>query len=132
MLRSSICEFLRRLVHCNCVNFNQAALRVVLKPENISASSQATNVHTLRLCVSFKYASFYRRLQSFQSLLGSLFLLVSIVVWLQNTWALELNYFVFETFYLLPFWHPCMHESPFSLQGPFDYIYICAMRVDTM
>ena len=57
------------------------------------------------MCVRFKYASFYHRLQSFQSLFGSLFLLVSVAVWiyfnrLQNTGALELNYLVFEKHYL--------------------------------
>ena len=34
------------------------------------------------MCVRFKYASFYRRFQSFQSLFGSLFSLVSIAVWI--------------------------------------------------
>ena len=46
----------------------------------------------------------------------ALFSLVSIAVWiyfnrLQNTRALELNYFVFETFYLLPFL-ASVHELP--------------------
>ena len=77
---SSICESLR--AHSNCVDFNQAALRAVLKPKNVSSSSHAsnTNIRTLRLCVLFKYASFYRRFQSFQSLFGSRFSLVSIAV----------------------------------------------------
>ena len=106
-----LCE-LRSLAHSKCVDFNPAALRAVLKPENVSSSSQATQIPVrLRLRVHFKYASFYRRFQSFQSLFGSLFSLVSIAVWiyfnrLQNTGALELNCFVFKTFYLLSFWHP--------------------------
>ena len=55
------------------------------------------------------FARFCRCLNhSFLSLFGSLFSLVSVAVWiyfnrLQNTAALELNYFVFHTFYLLPF-----------------------------
>ena len=74
---------------------------------------------TLRLCVRFKYASFYRRFQSFLSLFGSLFSLVSISILiyfnrLQNCGALELNYFVFETFYLLT-----SLASVSRLQGPF-------------
>ena len=75
---SAFCESLR--AHSNCVNFNQAALRVVVKLENMSSSAQANPLQTL---------------------FGSLFSLVSIVVRiyfnrLQNTGTLELNYFVFE------------------------------------
>ena len=123
----------------------------------------------LRLCVRFKYASFYLRLQSFQSLFESIsvdyktlelnyfvfekhvtkrtsntntrtlrlcvcfkrirfllspFSLVSLAVWiyfnrLQNTAPLELNYFVFETFYLLPFL-----ASMSRPQGPFSIHFI--------
>ena len=68
-----VSALVRSLAHSNCVNFNHAALRAVLKQENIMASSahaSKTNVRTLRLCVRFKYASFYRRSQSFQSLFG--------------------------------------------------------------
>ena len=111
----------------NCVNFNQAALQAVLKPD-IKRTSK-TNTRTLRLCVRFKYASFYRRFQSFQSLFGLLFSLVSIAVWiyfnrLQNSATLELNYFVFETFYVLPFfWHPRVAPCLINLilsKGLFD------------
>ena len=71
----------------------------------------------LRLCM---YVSFYRHFQSFQSLFESLFLLVSIAVWiylnrLQNTGALELNYFVFETFLKKQFFYKYQHAS-FSAQ----------------
>ena len=88
------------VTHSNLVNSNQAALRSLVKQENISWSSQAKQTPA-SLCVRFKYASFYRRFRSFQSLFGSLFSLVWIAVWiyfnrLQNTWALELNYSVFE------------------------------------
>ena len=48
-----------------------------------------TNIHTLRLCVSFKYASFYRAVSNRSSRCLDLFLLVSITKfnWLQNTGA---------------------------------------------
>ena len=96
MLRSRICESLRSLKHSNCVKFNQAALSAVLKRGN--ACHQAHK----HLCVRFKYVSFYRLSQSFQSLFGSLFSLVFIAVWiyfnrLQNTEALELFTFVIIT-----------------------------------
>ena len=53
-----------------CVNFNQAALRGVFKPENMSWSAQAKQIPVRFVCV---YASFFRRFQSlnFQSLFGS-------------------------------------------------------------
>ena len=58
MLRSSIirsiCESLRSLAHSNCVNFNQAALRAVLKSENMSSSAQAKQISVRFVCV---YAS---------------------------------------------------------------------------
>ena len=56
------CVSLRSLGYSNCVNLNQAALRAVLKPENIS-NSQAKQipVRFVCVCVRFKYASFYRR-----------------------------------------------------------------------
>ena len=65
----------------------------------------------------------WRCFQSFQSLFGSLFLLVSIAVWiyfnlLQNTEALALNYLVFQTFYLLSFLASVSHpQGPFDLKG---------------
>ena len=101
MLHSSICESLRSLAHPSCINFNHAALCVVLKPKQVSVRF---------VCViRFKYTSFYYRFQSFQSLFAyaSLSSLVSIAVriyfnLLQNTGALELNYFIFEIFYRLP------------------------------
>ena len=40
--------------HSKCVNFNQAALRAVLKPENLSSSAQATQIPVRFVCV---YAS---------------------------------------------------------------------------
>ena len=89
---SGICESLRSLAHSNCVNFNQTDLRAVLKPDwkHIIVTSK-TNIRTLcrlcvpsstlcRLCQPFKYISFHRRFQSFQSLLGLLFMLVSVAV----------------------------------------------------
>ena len=45
---------LRSLAHFNCVSFNQAALRAVLKPQNIPSSSQATQISVSFVCV---YAS---------------------------------------------------------------------------
>ena len=41
--------------------FNQAALRAVFKPQNMSSSANKTNIRNLHLCVRFKYASFYCR-----------------------------------------------------------------------
>ena len=151
MLHSSICEFLRSLVclaRCktgkyvikrtsktNIRTLRLCALtRFLLSPFPIVSCSRCFDhcfrsfrslhvwIHTLCLCVRFKYASFYPRLQSFQSLFGSLFSLVSIAVWiyfnrLQNTAALALNYFVFETFYSLPFL--AFVSRP---QGPFDLL----------
>ena len=72
-------------IACNCVHFNQTALRAV----------RFVCVYTLRVCFL---------LSPFEIVLVA----VWITVWiyfnrLQNTAALELNYFVFETFYLLPF-----------------------------
>ena len=60
LLRSSICESLRSLAHSTCVNFNQAALRAVLKPDNMSSCQYTsnTNTHTVRLRVGFKYGAF--------------------------------------------------------------------------
>ena len=79
--------------------------------QNISLTRK-TNIRTLRLCARFKYDSFYLRLQSFQSLFGSLLLLVLIAVgsisidYKTASGALELNYVVFETFHACLFWHP--------------------------
>ena len=50
MLCSSIFESLRSLAHSNCVNFNQAALRAVLKPENMS-SAQTKQISVRFVCV---------------------------------------------------------------------------------
>ena len=97
-----LCLSLRSLAHSNCVDFNQAALRAVLRPENISSSSQATQIYL--------YVSFVCTLQV--RFLLSLFSTVSVAVWItvfarfDRFLALELNYFVFKTFYLLSFWHP--------------------------
>ena len=55
---------------CDHSHINQAALRVLLKPENMSSSAHAKQISAL----------FYRRFQSFQSLFGSPFSLVSIAV----------------------------------------------------
>ena len=54
MLRSSSCESLRTLAHSNCVNVNKAALRVVLKTENIILIKRTSNtkirfLYTLQL-----------------------------------------------------------------------------------
>ena len=98
MLRTSICESLWSLTHSNCVKFNQAALRAVLKPETMSSNAQTKQI-PIRFVHVYKYASFYCRFRSFQSLFGSLFLLVSMAAWiyfnsLQNTAALKLYYFL--------------------------------------
>ena len=82
---------------------NQTALRAVLKPENMWSRAQA-----IQISVRFKYASFYHRFQSFQSLFLSLSLLA---VWiyfnrLKITGALlELINF-FRIFICCLFWHP--------------------------
>ena len=87
------------------MSFNQAALRVVLKPENMSSSSQATQIPVRFVCV---YASstlpfiavFNRCLDhcfwSFRLLFQSLSI---------DYKTLELNYFVFVTFICCLFWH---------------------------
>ena len=59
----------------------------------------------LRLCVCFKYASFYRRFQSFQSLFGPLFSLFSVAVWIYFNESITK--------------HWTKHAS--RPQGPFDY-----------
>ena len=93
---------------------SQNSLKNALRTTWHQAQKQYTaNNHTLRFCVHLKYASLYRRFQSFWSLFRSFFSLVSIAVWiyfnqLLDTGALELNY-------LLPF---LASVSP--LQGPFD------------
>ena len=46
-----ICEYLRSLAHYNCVNFNQAALRGVLKQEKMSSSTQARQISVCFVCV---------------------------------------------------------------------------------
>ena len=98
--------------------------------KHVIKRTSKTNIRTLRLCACwrFKYASFYHRFQSFQSLFGSLFSIVLIAVWidlnrLQNTGALELNYFVFETFCLLPFL-----ASVSGRQCRFDFLYYSSTR----
>ena len=77
-----------------------------------------TNIHTLRLCVSFKYASFYRAVSNRSSrCLDRCFCSFRS----QNSIdykTLELNYFVFETFYLLPFL-----ASVSRPQGSFDLYF---------
>ena len=100
------------------------AQRAVLKAENISSSSQAKQISARFICVyassTLPFIAVCNRFSPF----WSLFLLVSIAVWnysnwLQNTGALELNYFVFETFYLLPFL-----SSVSRPQGPFDVTFV--------
>ena len=77
--------------------------------KHVIKRTSKTNIRTLRLCVRFKYASFYRRFQSFQSLFGSLFSLVSIAVWtyfnrLQNTGAKLFR--IWNVLSAAFFWHP--------------------------
>ena len=92
-------ESLRSLAHSNYVNFNQAALHAVLKPENMSSSAQATQISVCFVCV---YASstvpFIAVSNRFSHCLDhcfrsfrSLFASISI-----DCKTLELNYFVFE------------------------------------
>ena len=52
-----------------------------------------TNIRTLRLCVRFKYASFYQPFQSFQSLFGSLFESISIDYKTLEHWSWIVSYF---------------------------------------
>ena len=129
MLRNSICESLRLLAHSNCgiktssAQAKQIPVRFVFAQTSVCAlrfSSRRTKSNwqvQLRLCVCF----FCRRFQTFQSLFSHCSL-VSVAVWiyfnrLQNTAAMELNYFVFETFYLLPFLASVSRRP----QGPFDF-----------
>ena len=88
--------------------------------ERTSNTNSQISVRSIRMYAS-STLPFIAVFQSFQSLFGSLFSLVSIAVWiyfnrLQNTAALGLNYFVFETFYLLPFL-----ASVSRPQGFFDF-----------
>ena len=90
----------------------------MLKPENMSSSAHAKQITVLFVPV---YDSIYCRLQSFQSPYGSLFLLVSISVWIYfnrklNTTPLELNYFVFEK-------HVIQRTSNGNTRVRFDYMY---------
>ena len=78
----SRCESLRSLAHCNCVNFNRVALRTVLKPENMSWSAQAKQIVSVAVWITV-FACFARCLNLYFDRL-------------QNTGALEQNYFVFE------------------------------------
>ena len=136
MLRSSICESLRSLAHSNCVTFNQAALRAVLNPENMSSSAQATQIPVRFVCV---YASstlpflavsnrFNRCLDHCFHSFRSLFESISIAYK-----TLQLNYFVFKTFYLLPFLASLSRpQEPFdplpfpnSLPFPFSIFQHC-------
>ena len=100
---------------------NQAALRVVLKLEDISSSVQATQISVRFVCV---YASstlpsiavsncFSRCLDHCFCSFRPLFESISI-----NYRALELNYFVFKTFYLLPFL-----AFVSGCQGPFSILH---------
>ena len=95
---------LRSLAHFNYVNFNQAALRAVLKPQNMSSSSQATQISVSFVCV---YASstlpFIAFFQSFHSLFGSLFQSISIDYETQEIsycpqklFDLSFEYFIFD------------------------------------
>ena len=52
-----------------------------------------TNICTLRLCVRFKYASFYQPFQSFQSLFESLFESISIDYKTLEHWSWIVSYF---------------------------------------
>ena len=93
---SSICESLR--AHSNCVDFNQAALRAVLKPENMSSSTQATQIPVRFVCVyassTLPFIAVFNRFSrcldhGFRSF-PSLFKSISI-----DYKTLELNYFLF-------------------------------------
>ena len=55
---------------------------------NNGCEGDYTNTRTLCLCVRFKYASIYRRFQSFRSIISI------------NQKTLQLNYCIFETFYI--------------------------------
>ena len=88
---TTLWESLRSLAHSNCVNFF-ALTRLLCAQCYVIKRTSYTNTRTLRLRVRFKYGSFYRRFQSFQSLFESLFSLVSIAIWiyfnrLRNTGA---------------------------------------------
>ena len=72
-VRSSICESLRSLAHSKCVDFNPAALRAVLKPENMSSSAQA-KLH------KYLHASFVCTFQVRFLLLP--FPIISVAVWI--------------------------------------------------
>ena len=115
---------MRSLVNSNCVNvFALTRLfcaQCILKPENMLSLKHTSNTnthtaYTLRLCVRFKCATFYRRFQSFQSLFNHCSLVsIAIKIYfnrLQVTGAVVLNYFVFESFYLLLFLTSIISES---------------------
>ena len=122
MLRGSICESLRTLAHSNCVKFNQAALRAVLKPQNISSSAQATQISERFVCV---YASstlpfiavsnhFSRCLDHCFCSFPLLFEFISI-----DYKTLELNYFVYLELFIC-----CLFLASVSLpQAAFDLFW---------
>ena len=96
---------------CDHSHINQAALRVLLKPENMSSSAHAKQISAL----------FYRRFQSFQSLFGSPFSLVSIAVWicfnrLQNNGAK-----------LFRIWKTC-HQAHNQYKYPYAS-FVCTLQV---
>ena len=115
-------------------SYSSLFLEYRLKIQSIGVSNGLCCIFYLTVSSYLKYAYFYRRFQSFQSLFGSLFSLISLAVWiyfnrLQTTAALELNYFLFETFNLLPFFG--IRES---LSRAFDnccslfFKYLCSFR----
>ena len=83
---------MRSFAHSNCVNFNQAALRAVLKLGNMSQA--------------------HKQKKSFQSLFGSLFSVVSIAVWIY------FNRLQYTGVKLFRIWKTCnrvhkQHEYPY-------------------
>ena len=77
---NSICEYLRSLAHSNCVNFfrvNQAALRAVLKLENMLSSAQTmTQIPVRFVCVCVCVCALQVRF------LSSPFAIVSVAAWI--------------------------------------------------
>ena len=128
---SSICESLRSLVHCNCVD-SFALTRLLCACVNGKIFHQAhnasyINTRMLRLCVRLKV---HFLLSPFPivsvAIFGSLFSLVSIYHALFefisiDYRALELNWFEFESLYLLSFLF--FFSSVSRLRGLFDYIF---------
>ena len=110
----------RSLFEFISIDYEKLELNYFVFEKHVIARTSKTNIRTLRLCVRFKYASFYRRFQWFQSLFESLFstrfdrCLNLFHNHACNYKTLELNYIFICC---CPFWH--LHVS--RLQGPFDY-----------